>query len=193
MKNFVRTGAIALLTLVGAFTATALAANAAAPEDGSWLDLLKPVWDAFANGKKLYAGSLAVFAIVALARRYAPGKVGEWLHGEIGSPLTTLVLSFAGTMAASLADGSDISLAMVKSAAMIAAGAAGGYALIKKLIVEPILKPLAEKAPAWLKPAFALVFWFFDQKSPTEKAEAAGEAAVAAKPAEGRGKITEID
>lgn len=193
MKRFVLIGSAFLLALMGITTATAFAAGATLPEDGSWLDFVKLVWDAFSKGQHLYAGSIALFAAVVLAKRYAPGKVGEWLHTDVGGAATTLLMSFAAAMASSLADGAGITWAMTKAATLIAIGAAGGYSLIKKLIVEPLLKPLAAKAPKWMQPVFALVFWFFDRKTPVEKAEAAGEAAVKAAPAPGVGKVTEIE
>lgn len=193
MMRFVKIGAASILALLAATTASAFAAGATLPEDGSVLDFVKLVWDAFSKGQSLYAGSIALFGAMVLAKRYAPGKAGAWLHTDVGGALTALVMSFAASMASSLAGGAGVTLAMVKAATMIAVGAAGGYSLIKKLIVEPILKPMAAKAPKWAQPLFAIVFWFFDKKSPIEKAEAAGEAAVKADPAKGIGTPTEIE
>jgi hypothetical protein len=136
---------------------------------------------------------LALVLAVAAAKRYAPGKVGAWMATDVGGTATTLVMSFAGALATTLSTGGGVTWAMAKSAGLIAVGAAGGYAMIKKLVIEPFLKPLSKKAPAWAQPIFQIVFWIFDRKTPVEKAEVAGEAAVVAKPAPGRGKITEID
>lgn len=192
MMRFAKIGSLCVLALMFSMTASAFAAGATLPEDGSWLDFAKLVWDAFSKGQHLYAGSIALFAAMVLLKRYAPGKVGDFVHGDVGGPLTVLVMSFAASISSSLADGSGLTLAMAKSALAIAVGASGGYTLLKKLIVEPLLKPLAAKAPAWAKPIFALVFWFFDQKSPTEKAEAAGETAVKAAPGEGVKSVASV-
>ncbi len=68
--------------------------------------------------------------------------------------------------------------------------------MFKNLIIEPLLKPLAAKAPAWMQPLFQLVFWVFDKPSAVATAEAAGKAAVAAAPGAGiaavAGKPTEV-
>jgi hypothetical protein len=174
-----------ILVFIGVFTATAFAAGAAMPEDANIADLLRPVYDAFVHGNKLYAGMLALIAMVALLKRYAPAKWRPFLYGDIGGSLLTLTGSFAGAMATTLGSGNPVSWMMVKTAGLIAVGAAGGYALVKKLLIEPLLRPWSSKAPAWLRPLLAMVLWIFDKPSPIAKAEAAGNAAVAAKPPTG--------
>lgn len=190
---------IALFVLTGTMTATAIAANAADMPDASGIvDMLKPIYEAFVHGQKLYAGMLALVLAVALMRRYAPDWKGvrAFIHGDTGGALTTLLMSFGTSMAASLAGGAGASWLMVKSASMIAFGAAGGYTLVKRIIVDPILRPLAAKAPAWAQPIFALVFWIFDKDTPVAAAQAAGQAAVDAQPPTGTngvvGKSTEV-
>lgn len=179
-----------------AFTATAWAADAVTGSEGSLLDLAKPVYDAFTKGHYLYAGMLALVLAVALTKRYVTPRV-PFLQGDIGGSLLTLILSFAGALATSLAGGVGVSFAMVKTAAMIAAGAAGGYSLVKRLIIDPILRPLAAKAPAWTQPLFSLIFFIFDRPSPVAVAEAAGDEAVKNNPPTGTegatGKPTEIE
>jgi hypothetical protein len=198
MRVIVKVTSVFILVFMFAFTAAAFAAGAATPDDGSLLELLRPVYDAFASGRYLYAGMLSLVLVVAVLKRYAPEKYGirAFVHGDAGGALLTLLAAFGGAMATSLAAGAGASWMMVKTATMIAIGAAGGYSLIKKLIVEPILKPLAAKAPAWAQPIFSLVFWIFDKPTPVEKAEADGQAAVDAHPPTGvdgaAGKPTEI-
>lgn len=174
---------LAILAFLATFTATAVAAAATLPADVGF-DMLKPVYDAFVHGQKLYAGMLALVVAVGLLKRYAPsGKIRDFVQGDTGGSLLTLVASFAGAMATSLGGGVAVSWEMVKTATSIAVGAAGGYTLFKRLVVDPILRPLASKAPTWTQPIFALVFWMFDKPSPVAQAEAAGDAAVsAAKP-----------
>lgn len=181
--------AMFLLVLFFGFTASAMAAGAAAPEDGSLLDLLKPVIDAFKGGHHLEAGMLALVLAVAALKRYAPEKYGisKFVHGDVGGTLLTLVGSFGGAMATTLAAGDSPSWAMSKTALMIAVGAAGGYAMVKKLVVEPLRNSdwYQTKAPSWLKAILSVVMWVFDKPDPTAQAERAGNAAVADKPASG--------
>lgn len=178
-----------LLVFLFSFTGVALAAGAAAPDDGSLLDLLRPVYDAFAGGHYPYAGMLALVLAVALLKRYAPAKFGisDFVHGDVGGTLTTLLGSFAAAMAASLAGGAGVTLAMAKTASLIAVGAAGGYTMIKKLIVEPLRNSdwYKSRAPEWLKSIMQVAMWIFDKPSPVAAAEDAGQKAVDASPPTG--------
>ncbi len=176
----IRMFAIAILAFLGFFTATALAATAVAPPDGNWTDFLKPIYDSFVHGNYLAAGMMTLVLGVALLKRYAPDKWGisTFVHGDAGGTLLTLVASFGTAMVTSLAGTGTVSWAMFKAAGLIAVGAAGGYAIVKKLFIVPFLRPWAEKAPAWAKPILQMILWIFDKPTPIEKAEAAGEAAV---------------
>lgn len=189
-----------LLVAIFSFTATglALAAGAAVSTtagDGSAFDLLRPVYDAFTTGHYAYAGMLALVLVVALLKRYAPAKYGisDFVHGDVGGSLLTLFASFGGAMATSLAGGVGVSFDMAKTATLIAVGAAGGYAMIKKLIVEPLRTSVwyQTKAPAWLKAALQVVFWVFDKPDPVAAAEDAGQKAVEAKPGAGNAQIVD--
>lgn len=77
----------------------------------------------------------------------------------------------------------SLALAAVK----VALTAAGGYSLIKHLAIDPLLASTwyATKAPSWLKLIVSVVAYVFTRPSATAKAEAAGAAAVKAKPATG--------
>jgi len=61
--------------------------------------------------------------------------------------------------------------------------------------MEPILRPLAAKAPAWMQPIFNAVFWIFDHATGSDgaaaiaEAEKAGTAAVDAAPGPGVGGV----
>jgi len=190
MLKQVKIAAVFVLVWLVAFVGTGMAASAATPSDGtSVLDLLKPVYDAFAHGQKLYAGMLALVALVALAKRYLAPRV-PFLQSDAGGAAMALLGSFGAAMATSLASGVGVSFAMVKTALWIAVGAAGGYSLIKKLVVEPLLRPLAKKAPAWMQPLFYVLFWAFDRPTAVEQAEADGASAVAAHPGEGLDAVT---
>lgn len=190
-----------LMALVGllAFTGTSLAADAieqtvTPAADGSLLDLLKPVYSAFSGGHYAYAGALVVILLVALTKRYL-GKIA-WLHSDAGGSTLALVLSTATAMAAGLATpGAAVTWALMKTALLVGVGAAGGFAMIKNLIVEPFLVPLMAKAPAWLQPILGLVTWIFEggaakQAAILATAAAAGSAAVAAAPGGGVAAVT---
>ncbi len=180
----------ALVTLLS-FGAVAHAQTVVAAPDGSILDLARPVFDAFSGGHYAYAAALLVILGVALVKRYL-GDRYAWLHSDVGGTAMALIVASATAMAAALAaPGAVVTFGLLKTALLVGVGAAGGFAVLKALVIEPILKPLAAKAPAWMQPLFAVLFWVFD-KTPaaqaaaeTAKAEAAGTAAVAAAPGAG--------
>lgn len=201
--SLLTTGALAVLLFLVAFAGTALAADAVATQtDASWLDMLRPVYDAFRGGHYVASGALAVVLLVALLKRYGgSGKFGSFVSGKIGSTLTVLVASFAGSIAAATASNAW-QWSMLETAGTVAAAAAGGYTILKDLIVDPLIASnwYTNKAPAWLKAGMGLVLWIFDKPAATAAtiatAEKAGADAVAAKPSQGvadsLGKPTEI-
>lgn len=177
------------LLLVVAFTGTVFAAGAASTDGGSLSDLLQPVWDAATHGHWWLAGSLALVAAVALFKRYAPGKARAWSHTDTGASILVLVGSFGGALATGLITaGTDaISTSLVVPALKVAFGAAGGYALIKTLVVGPLLgSMLWQRVPGVIRTPveFALRF-VFSKPDVAAEAEAAGDQAVADKPAAG--------
>lgn len=194
LHPLVELGLLVAIMLV-AFSATGHAATAATGDDGSLTDLLRPVYDAFRGGHYIAAGALALVLVVALLKRYAPGKLGAFVHGDAGGVLTTLAISFAGAIAAATGDGQAWTWSIAWTAGGIAFAAAGSYAMIKKLLVEPLLASAwwQAKAPAWLKAGAQMVLWIFDKpaaRAETIKAaEKAGEAAVQAEPSKGADEI----
>ncbi len=170
------------------FTATGFAADAvldATAPQSSLLDLLKPVYNAFAGGHYAYAAALAVIVMVALVKRYLGGSI-PWLHTDLGGSAMALIASSATAVSAGLAaPGAVVSFGLMKTALLVGIGAAGGFAMIKNLIIEPLLKPLEAKAPAWMRPIFGMIGWIFDKPDAVQTAEKAGVAAVAATPAVG--------
>ena len=178
-----------LVAFLISFTGTAYASQAVAPEDGSLIDLARPIFDQIMAGHWLAAAALALVFCVAIVKRYAPGKFGELVHSDPGGALTTLLMAFGGALATATMGGAPWSWKMLWTALTVAVTAAGGYSLIKKLIIEPILKPLAEKGPLWLKPILMVVLWVFDKRdnaaTANATAAAAGDAAVAATPSTG--------
>jgi hypothetical protein len=208
MRNLThRLGHVVVMAIAAllAFGAVAFAADQVTPSDGSLLDLLKPVYEAFAGGHYAYAAALLVILLAALAKRYL-GDLWKnssgmgFLHTDLGGTLLALVASMATAMSAALAaPGAHITLAMLWSSLLIGVGAAGGFAVLKNLVFEPVLKPLEawlEKKWPFLTPVIGVISWIFDKPNPVTQAEAAGSAAVAANPAPGvtadAGNVTEL-
>lgn len=174
--------------LAAFFTATAFAgaAAAASPDDPAMSEMLKAVLDALRGHQYPFAASLALVFAVALTRRYGAKK---WpaLAGDMGGAVLTLLGAFGGAMAAALGSGSALSGSLAWTATGIAVSAAGGYTLIKKLIVDPMLASAwyRTKAPEWLKAVLGVALWVFTKPDVGAQATAAGDAAVKAKPSTG--------
>lgn len=184
-------GILAVLLTGGGF---AFAAEAADPNASSSFDAAKTIFDAFSGGHYAYAAALGLILGVALIKRYLGPKI-SWLHSDVGGTSLTLAGAFATAMAAGLAaPTATITWGLMKTALMVGVGAAGGYTVLKKLIVEPLLKPLQAKLPAWAQPIFSIVLWIFDKPDQAAAEEAAatsaGNAAVAANPGQGVTAVT---
>lgn len=186
--------AISLVTFSGVRLAAAAVAATSDPDSSSAYELVKAVYDAFHAGYAGLAGALALVALVALTKRYLAPRVA-FLRTDAGLALLMLAGS-AGLAAASTlgVPGATVSWSLIKSAFLTGLGVAGGVVVLIHLVVQPILVPLAAKAPAWAKPIFDLVFFLLDQATPSQvtigKATEAGDAAVAAAPAGGVTAVT---
>jgi len=192
MKKFLAPITIMLAfggVLFAGFLVSANASSTVSPEDGNLLDLARPVFDEVMKGNYIAAAALALVLCVAMAKRYAPGKAGEFIKSDPGGALTTLLMAFGGALATATMGGAPWTWAMLPAAGKVAFFAAGGYVLLKKLIVEPVLKPLSKKTPAWMAPLWGILFFAFDRKvseaDALASAKTAGDNAVAEKPAEG--------
>lgn len=181
------------------FEASAFAATTALPEDGSWLDLAKPILDAIKNGNGWIAAAsflvlASAFTLKVLAPRYAffrtaIGALVIVFTGAYGAAVLT-ALAAAGTTALTGA------LALV--ALKIAIVAAGGYSVLRPLLVD-VVEPFLLKRFPFLAPVLDLITYLFD-KPPAAivaKAEKAGADAAALKPSAGAagvvGTSTEIE
>lgn len=180
------------------FTATsyALAAVAGDPTpatDPSIWDLLKPIYNAFQSHQYGLMVPLVVVVIVASARRWL-GDKWAFLHTDAGGSLLVLAGAAATASIPALSvPGAHWSFDLLKTSLLVGLTAAGGYAALKNLIVDPFLKPLAAKYPAW-SPIFDLIFWVFSHaadasQDAAKKAETAGAAAVVASPAQGASAV----
>ncbi len=171
------------------FGAVAHAADQVTTSDSSLIDLAKPVFEAFSGGHYAYAAALLVILLLALIKRYAWGGFETWIHTDLGGTIMALVTSAAAAVSAGLAaPGAHVTLSLLKSALLVGVGAAGGFAVLKNLVFEPLLKPLEAKLEAKypkLAPLLSIITWIFDKPDPVAQATAAGSAAVAANPAQG--------
>ena len=147
------------------FSGVAVAANAVDPADGS-TDVAKAIYDAFAGGHKAYAASLTLVIVVALARKYLGGR-WKWMHTDAGSTIMVLAGAYGTALSASLAGGGPVTLHAAWSALVVAFGAAGGYAAVKRLVIEPLAPYLPEsiRGP---------VVWLFEHASDVQVTVDAG-------------------
>lgn len=173
--------AVALVSFFG------MSAALAATDSTSLADLAKPVFDAVMAGHYSYAVALALVLAVTALRKYG-AQHWKFLATDAGGALMVLATSFTGAMATALASGGSVSFGLLWTACTVAAGAAGGYSLIRRLVV-PLLEKLNSKLPAALQKPINAVLWFFEGPN-TASAVAAGNAAVAANPAPGVTAIT---
>lgn len=177
--------AVVPLVFLLALAGTAFAGTAAGGDDGSLLELARPVLDAVLAKDPGLAAALALVLVAAAARRYG-GKRWAFLNTDAGGALTVLVGSFGGAVAAAFKAGMTFSPGLAWTALGVAAAAAGGWKLIKSVLVDPWLGPLADRH-AWLRPVKILLDFLFKKPDPIAAAVAAGDAAVKAKPAPGPG------
>lgn len=174
--------------ILAALAGSSLAAGAVVPEDGSLVDVLRPLWEAISGKQWWLTAALGLVASVTLLKKYAPaGKVRDFINTDHGSALLVLVGAFGGALATTLGGGAAMSPQMAVDALQVALTAAGGYALINKLLVQPLLRSewYANKAPAWLKAVISAATWIFTKPDVVREAEKKGEEAVKNNPAPG--------
>ncbi len=185
MRKLLTAGFFAIVAYFS-FVGVALAGNAV-PEDGSLLDLARPVYEAIMGGQWWLAAMFGLIFATTAAKRYAPGKLKGYINGDIGQPVTVLVLSFAGAASTALlaaGPGAVLTMGLAWAALKIAVAATGGYQMLKQLLA-PLIQKLAAKAPSWMQPIFSVLLWVFSKPSAIAKAEKAGDDAVAANPPTG--------
>jgi hypothetical protein len=180
-------GSLAFLLFFGG---AAFAADTISPDTSS-LDIAKAIYDAFAGGHYAYMAAMAVILLVAFVKRYLGDKI-TWLHSNAAGTLMALIGATATALvAAASASGGVVSFALLKSALLVGVGAAGGYAVLKALLVDPILVPLLSKY-SWGAPILAVINFVFDHgagAAAVAESKAAGDAAVAAAPAKGAAAV----
>lgn len=181
------------LALFG-FAFTAHAATVVVADDASILDWARPVYEAFAAHQWSLTGALLVVFLAAVVKRYLGDKIA-FLHTNAGGSLLALVMATATAVSAGLVTpGASITLGLLKTALLVGVTAAGGYAVLKNLLVDPVLKPLVAKLPMWAQTLANLVLFAFDHGTSgtppaVATAEKAGEAAVEKAPSTGVGGV----
>lgn len=163
----------AVFALLVCFAGSAFATGQATPEDGSLLDLARPVYDAVMHGQWWLAAAGALVLVAAAARKYLAPRY-PWASGPAGSALIVLVGSLGGaavTALVAMGPGAVMSWALAWTALKVAIAAAGGYGLAKALVVDPLLKPWASKAPGWLQAPLKALIWAFDHIPVGDKEE----------------------
>jgi len=181
----IKNAVFALCVMFVSFVGTSAAF--AATDAGGLEDLARPLFDAVMSGHYAYAASCALVLLVAVARKWGKGW-WPWLGGDAGGSFLVLLGSFGGALATALAGGGPVSLALVWTACKVAAGASGGYTLIKRLLV-PALRRMVSKLPKALQKPFNMLLWVFDGGA-NARADKAGDAAVKANPSNGVSEIT---
>ncbi len=198
LKRFMSSAFIALFFYLG-FSASAFASDLALPADTSWLDLARPILDAIKDGHGWIAAASALVALSAFALRYLSPRYAIF-RTPIGALLVVFTGAYGGGVLTALAAAGVTALtpALALTALKIAIAAAGGYSILRPLLVDVIEPFLLARFP-FLKPLLDLVTYIFDKPpaSVIAKAEKAGADAVAVlqpKGVEGvTGKPTEIE
>lgn len=180
---------IAAAVGIGALAATATVAHAAQEPESiteSITELAKPVLDAVLAGDWFIAAALALVLFVGLFTRYAPDR---WTRHSAVKAGAVLVGAFGGALATTVAAGAPFAASTFWVAFKIAISAAGGYSMFKALVV-PLLKKANDKMPKWLQPVLGLLLKIFESQDPEERAQAAGDKAVADNPSTGAAGVT---
>lgn len=171
-----------VLIFLGAFTSTALAAEAASTADPSVTEATKAVFDAVMHGQWWAAAALAVVVLGAVARKYMPAAWKEGTKGDIIGTTMAFVMAFAGAIATVLAaPGAAMTAGVALTALKIGVTAIGGYNLIHKLASWGVA---SGKLPMWAMPIVKLLTSLVGSNA-IAKAEKLGDKAVAAAPPKG--------
>lgn len=178
-----------ILIFIGAFTGTAVAADAAAAYDPSLSETAKAIFDAVMKGQWWVAASYGVILSVIGVRKLMPAAWKEGVRGDVVGTAAVFVLAFAGAVATvMLAPGATMTGAVALTALKIGVTAIGGYTVLHKIVGW---MTAWGKLPAWAMSALRLVAMMIGSNA-IKKAEAAGTAAVIANPPTGVAGSNEV-
>ncbi len=188
-----RTITLLILMLLAGFTGTALAADAVAATDPSLSDTARMIFDAVMHSQWWAAAAYGVILGCIGFRKLMPASWKSGVRGDVVGTALAFVLAFAGSIATvAVAPGAAMTTAVALTAAKIGAVAIGGYTIVHKIVGW-----LAAwgKLPAWAMSLLRLIAMMVGSNA-VKRAEAAGAAAVAAKPPTGMAgsaTIREVD
>ena len=145
-------------------------------------ELLSSVLQALSGGQYALGVTVALILAVKLLRDFVPREsaAGKFLAGDVGGTALVALVGFLSALSAKLAMGGAFSLGLLWAALqagfVVAAGAGGTYALIRRLLL-PLLAKLS--LPAWAKALLNSALWMFAKpgEDALRKASAAGAAA----------------
>jgi hypothetical protein len=121
---------------------------------------IQDIESAWHVGHHAYAGALVLVLAVALARRYL-GPRWPFLHTDAGSAVLVLLGSFGGALVTALSGGTPLTPTIAETAAGVAVIAAGGYGMLKNLLVTPVLCRWEAQAGPRTKMLLRCVLWVF--------------------------------
>lgn len=169
-----------VLVFLGFFTGTAVAADAVAEPSAS--EALQQIFNAVMHGQWWVAASASVIGACALARRYMPESWKAGTKGDIIGVSLAFVMAFAGAISTwAVAPGAVMSFAVIATASKVGAVAIGGFTIIHKVVGWLVAWG---KMPMWATSILSIIATLIGSNA-VKKAEAAGDAAVAANPAPG--------
>lgn len=148
---------LVILCTLGLLTKVALAQD----PDPVFVAPVRAIYEAFASGQYALMGALLVILLVAFTKKWFGDRI-VWLHTDAGGSAMALIGATATAIATGLAlPGTVLTLSLLRTSLLVGVTAAGGYTILKNLLVNPILRPLAARAPAWAQPIFQAVLWIF--------------------------------
>jgi hypothetical protein len=182
-----------VLIFLGAFTGTALAADAVSAADPSMSELMKSLFDAVTSSNWWAAAAVGVMLAVAGARKGMPASWKTGTKGDIIGVSAAFLTAFAGAvMTWALAPGAVMSAGVILTALKIGGLAVGGFTVLHKVATWLVAWG---KLPAWMLPMLKLITMLIGSNA-MSKADSAGDKAVIANPPKGMAgdkQIVEIE
>lgn len=154
---------ILFLTVRGAQAAAQLATKASISEDPLF-ELARMLWVAIDKGEFISIAVTSLVMFSALLARFGV-RLTSWFGTGAGKAVITLLVTFSGGLSAALATNTEITWEILRTVSIFALATAGGYSLIKVLIVEP-LTPWMQNRAAWIRSVWRALTWVYDRLVP---------------------------
>lgn len=152
---------VLLITVRVAQAAAELATVAAANQD-PLVELVRLLWVAITGGEFISIVVALLVIISSLLARFGV-HLSKWFGTGAGRAVITLLVAFSGGLSSALAVGTPITWGVLRTVIVFALTAAGGYSLIKALIVEPLTPWMRDRAPEWLRLIWRGLTWVYDR------------------------------